>query len=79
MLQRISISNTCCSFELFLNQRTLKNKMCPGFHTKHEAASQLFSTLIMIRNVSWAANQHIRMISEGTWDIEDWSSDAENK
>ncbi len=27
-------------------------------------AAQLFSTLIIIRNVSWAANQHIRMISE---------------
>ncbi len=47
MLQKISISNKCCSFEL----------------SKYWAA-QLFSTLIMIRNVSWAANQHIRMISE---------------
>ncbi len=28
-------------------------------------AAQLFSTLIIIRNVSWAANHHIRMISEG--------------
>ncbi len=27
-------------------------------------AAQLFSTLIIIRNISWAANQHIRMISE---------------
>ncbi len=35
-----------------------------------------FSTLIIIRNVSWAAN--IRMISEGTCDTEDWSNDAEN-
>ncbi len=23
-------------------------------------------------------NQHIRMISEGSWDTEDWSNDAEN-
>ncbi len=23
-----------------------------------------------MRNVSWAANQHIRMISEGLWDTE---------
>ena len=29
-------------------------------------------------NVSWAANQHIRMISEGSCDTEDWSNDAEN-
>ncbi len=29
-------------------------------------------------NVSLAANQHIRMISEGSCDTEDWSNDAEN-
>jgi len=29
-------------------------------------------------NVSWAENQHIRMISEGSCDTEDWSNDAEN-
>ncbi len=28
--------------------------------------------------VSWALNQHIRMISEGSYDTEDWSNDAEN-
>ncbi len=27
---------------------------------------------------SWAANHHIRMISEGSCDTEDWSNDAEN-
>ncbi len=45
--------------------------------TKYEVA-QLFSTLIIIINVSWAANPHIRMISEGSCDTEDWSNDAEN-
>ncbi len=39
---------------------------------KYEAA---FSTLIIIRNVSWAANQHIIMISE---DHVTLSNDAEN-
>jgi len=34
--------------------------------------------LIILRNVSGAANQHIRMISEGSCDTEDWSNDAEN-
>ena len=29
-------------------------------------------------NVSWAADQHVRMISEGSCDTEDWSNDAEN-
>ncbi len=28
-------------------------------------------------NVSWVSN-HLRMISEGLWDTEDWSNDAEN-
>ncbi len=32
----------------------------------------------MIRNVPWAANQHIRMISEGSCDTEDWSNEAGN-
>jgi len=44
---------------------------------KYEAA-QRFSTLIIIRNVSWASNPHIRVISEGSCDTEDWSNDAEN-
>ncbi len=36
------------------------------------------SSTLIIRNVSWAANQHIRLISEGSCDTEDWSNDAEN-
>ncbi len=28
--------------------------------------------------ISWVPNQHIRMISEGSCDTEDWSNDAEN-
>ncbi len=51
--------------------------MNPEKQQKYEAA-HLFSTLIIIRNVSWAANQHIRMISEGSCDTEDWRNDAEN-
>jgi len=34
--------------------------------------------LIIIINVSLASNHHIRMISEGSCDTEDWSNDAEN-
>jgi len=30
------------------------------------------------RRVSWAENQHIRIISEGSCDTEDWSNDAYN-
>ncbi len=40
------------------------------------------STVLIIdnnnNNVSWTANQHIRMISEGSCDTEAWSNDAEN-
>ncbi len=39
---------------------------------------QLSSIMTIIRNVSWAANQHIRMISEASRDTEDWSNNAEN-
>ncbi len=37
-------------------------------------AEQLFSMLIVIRNVNWAPNQHIRMISKRSCDTEDWSN-----
>ncbi len=42
---------------------------------------KMYSTVLNIdnnnnnKNVSWTANQHIRMISEGSCD---WSNDAEN-
>jgi len=32
--------------------------------------------LVIIRNVSEAANQHIRLISEGSCDKRHWSNDA---
>jgi len=38
-------------------------------------SAQQFSTWLIIINVS---NHHIRMISEGSCDTEDWSNDAEN-
>jgi len=38
---------------------------------------QLFSTLMIIINVS-SKNHHMRMISEGSCDTEDWSNDGGN-
>ncbi len=32
---------------------------------------------MMVRNISWESDHHIRMISEGSCDTEDWSNDAE--
>ncbi len=45
--------------------------------------TKIVSTLLvyklkLIKNISWAADQHIIMISEGSCDTEDWSNDAEN-
>ncbi len=35
---------------------------------------QKYSSLIILRNVSWAANQHIRTISERSCHTEDWNN-----
>ncbi len=51
---------------------------CITFSTKILNSKNSFTTLIIIRNVSLAPNQHIIMISEGSCDPEDWSNDAEN-
>jgi len=47
------ISNKCCSFELSINQRILKKNKTN--------CTQLFSTMRIIRNVSWAASQHSQL------------------
>ncbi len=54
-------------FELPIHQRFLE-KLYHGFHQKVKQQ----------QNISWAANLHIKMISEGSCDPEDWSNDAEN-
>ncbi len=64
----------CKLFLFFLSYPRLNGTT---FSQKYEAAQQ-FSTLIIIRNVSWAANLHIRIIAEGSCDIEDWINDAKN-
>jgi len=58
MLQKLSISDECFVF----HQRFLKSK-----------CKKLFSTLIIMRNVSCASNPHIRKISDESCDTEDWS------
>ncbi len=49
--------------------------MYHGFHKNMKQHN--FSTWMILRNVSWAANQHISMISEESC-VTDWSNDAEN-
>ncbi len=61
---------------LCLDYKNVQKILCM-FLQKYWAA-QLFSTLIIIKILSWAANQHNIMISEGSCDTEDWSIDTEN-
>ncbi len=38
----------------------------------------LYNDALLIEGVSIKKNQHVRIISEGSCDTEDWSIDAEN-
>ncbi len=60
----------------FYSLKDPENKMYHSFHKIW--CSTIVSTLILIRNISWAANKHIRMISEGSCDTEDWRNDVKN-
>ncbi len=64
MLQKNYFSDKCCFSELSIHQRNLK-----------KIYSAIFNIIIIIINVYWAANQDIRMISEGSCE---WSDDANN-
>ncbi len=56
--------------QLFLTFYISKNTEKISHIPKKYEAAQRFPALII--------NQHIRMISEGSCDTEDWSNDAEN-
>ncbi len=67
MLQKLFISDKCCFGSFYSSKNPEK----------------MYSTVLNIdsndkKNVSWTVSQHIRMISEGSCDTEDWSNDAEN-
>ncbi len=44
--------------------------VCQHFHKAH------LKTVFNIVHISWAANQYIRMISEGSHDTKDWSKNS---
>ncbi len=76
------IPDKCYSFSLFIkilsarkNDFTFKVNL-PFVFGSNKGMEVMFSTLLIVRNDSWAANQYIRMISEGS--REDWRNDAEN-
>ncbi len=69
MLSKDSISNKCCSFELLIH------KLYILFKSRFPQILNWTCVFNMnINYVSWAQNQHIRMISEGSRDTEDWSN-----
>jgi len=71
IIKEVTAINKCCSFELSIHQRFLKIYFHHSFHTPE---AQLFSTLIIIINVSWSSDPHIRVICEGSCDTKDWNS-----
>ncbi len=64
MLQKISfILNKCCYFQLSIQQKILKKSV-----SKKILHSMTVFNIDNNNNVSWAANQYVRMISEGSCD-----------
>ncbi len=63
MLQKISISDKCCSSKLSIHQRNLRKFYCFQHNNNNNNNKRL------------TAIQNIRMISEGSGD---WVNDAEN-
>jgi len=55
MLQKLSVSYKCCSFELSINQKILKE-------------SSISTKILSNTSVFNIDNQHIRIISEGSCD-----------
>ncbi len=60
-------------FKNAIHQRMLKKKS--NLQKKKIKQQNLFNT-DNNKHLYWAPNQHIRMISEGSCDTEDWSNDA---
>lgn len=57
------------------NKKSVQNKL-KNDPEKKWIMVQLFSTLIIRGNVSWAPNQYIRSISESSCATEDWRNDC---
>ncbi len=64
----------CC-----IDYEILKKKLQKNNNNKINVWAQPFSTLIIIRSVPWTAKQHIRVISEGSCDTENWMNDSDHR
>ncbi len=63
----------CSTFYSWRNLKKLKHQFY-----KHIKQDNIFSIDIQIYIYIFLTNQHIRMISEGSCDTEDWNNDAEH-
>ncbi len=70
---KVSVKTNYVTVDFYFTQTLFFWTLCSSVNPEKQnvsqfpqtyCAAQLFSTLIIIRNVSWAANQHIIMISE---------------
>ncbi len=66
-----------CAIKIFRNSKIKKRKIV--LIIRHECIMKIKSDSInRNKNVYWAANYHIIMISEGSCDTKHWSNDDEN-
>jgi len=77
MLQKIFISNQCCSFKLYIHQRILtKEKIMVSTKIR---SSTTFYNIENNKKYFWGFFLSIKsMISEGSCDFKDWRNNAEN-
>ncbi len=61
----------------FVHQRIQKENVA-WFPTKILSSAAIFNVVNKMKNKNWVPNPHIRRISEGSCDKEDWSNAAEN-
>ncbi len=67
MLQKVSILNKLFFWIFYSLKNPEKLPVNVTLCSKKKKKKHEFSTLIIIRKVSYAADQYIRMISEGSW------------
>ncbi len=70
---KVTVKTFIMSKDFYIHQRILKK-----YQDFHKNLKHRFFQLILMRDVSWAENQHIRIIFEGSCDTEDWRNYAEN-
>ncbi len=81
MLHKVIFKTNAVLFNFLFIKEPWKKYIMVSTKKKKKKKKQDFEYILffnMIRNVSWAANQHFGIISERSRDTKEWSSDAEN-